>query len=92
VNRVAHEVHLDDIPISLTPTEFRLLDIFAANTGRVFTREQLIDKISPGGTEIYDRTLDRHIANLRKKIEPDILHPSYIVTVIGSGYKFVEPK
>jgi DNA-binding response OmpR family regulator len=51
----------------------------------------LIEKISSDGGEVFDRTLDRHVANLRAKIEVDAQHPRYIVTVYGVGYKLVVP-
>ena len=59
------------------------------NAGRPFTRAQLLDAISDDELDIYDRTLDRHIANVRQKLEADPTHPKFIVTVFGIGYKFV---
>jgi two-component system alkaline phosphatase synthesis response regulator PhoP len=72
---------------ALTPTEFRILELLAADPGRTFTRAQLLDKVKGDNLEIYDRTLDRHIANLRHKIETNPATPQYIVTVFGVGYK-----
>jgi DNA-binding response OmpR family regulator len=69
--------------------EFRILDVLASNLGRTFTRDQLLDKVSSDG-DVFDRTLDRHIANLRHKIERDPAHPRHIITVFGVGYKMVE--
>jgi two-component system, OmpR family, alkaline phosphatase synthesis response regulator PhoP len=82
-----HEVRMHGEPIGLTPTEFRILEVLAANPGRTFTRAQLLDQVKGDDLEIFDRTLDRHIANLRHKIETDASKPRYIVTVFGVGYK-----
>lgn len=77
-------------PIVLTPTEFGLLEILASAPDRVFSRMQLMDKIQGGYSfEGYERTIDTHIRNLRKKLEPNPAQPSYIQTVYGIGYKFV---
>lgn len=78
------------ISIDLTPTEFDLLKILAANPGRVYTRMQLLDLVQGNSFEGYDRTIDSHVKNLRKKIEPDPEHPHYIHTVYGVGYKMEE--
>jgi two-component system alkaline phosphatase synthesis response regulator PhoP len=90
IDAQAHEVHVHGKPVALTPTEFRILELLAANPGRTFTRTQLLDKVKGDELEIYDRTLDRHVANLRHKIEPDAANPRYIVTVFGVGYKMVK--
>ncbi len=82
-----HEVRLDGTPVALTPTEFRILEVLGANQGRTFTRAQLLDQVKGDDLEIFDRTLDRHIANLRHKIEADAGKPRYIMTVFGVGYK-----
>lgn len=82
-----HEVRLRGQPIQLTPTEFRILEVLAASPGRTYTRVQLLDQVKGDDLEIFDRTLDRHIANLRHKIEEDPTKPRYIVTVFGVGYK-----
>jgi len=76
--------------IELTPIEFELLKILAQSPGRVYSRMQLLDKIQGDAYEGYERTIDSHIKNLRKKIERDPEHPRYIVTVYGAGYKFEE--
>lgn len=73
--------------VHLTPTEYRLLEVLSARPGQAFTRDQLIDLISTHGGDVFERTLDRHIANLRQKIELDVQHPRYILTVFGFGYK-----
>lgn len=79
-----------DEAIELTPLEFDLLKALAEHPGRVYSRMQLLDKVQGDAYEGYDRTIDSHIKNLRKKIEPDPNHPQYIVTVYGVGYKLKE--
>ena len=86
INSSAHEVRIGGKLISLTPMEYRLLNALATNAGLALSRQQLLDQVSQDG-DIYDRTLDRHIANLRRKIEDDPAHPQRIVTVLGIGYK-----
>lgn len=90
LDRTAHEVTRGGEPVKLTPTEYRLLDVFTAHPGQAFSRDHLIDLISSDGGDVYDRTLDRHIANLRQKIEPDPQRPQYILTVYGVGYKMAD--
>jgi two-component system OmpR family response regulator len=87
IDRVGHEVRRAGVRVAVTPMEFRILDLLARNVGRAFTRAQLLDKISEVGNDIFDRTLDRHVANLRRKIEDDPVRPSLILTVPGVGYK-----
>lgn len=79
-----------DEAISLTPIEFELLWVLAANPGRVYNRMQLLDVVLGDAYEGYDRTIDSHIKNLRKKIEPVPERPRYIITVYGVGYKLEE--
>jgi len=86
----AHEVRIDGREINLTPTEFRILEVLAENPGRTFTRSQLLDKTKAESLEVFDRTLDRHIANLRHKLERDPAHPQYVLTVFGVGYKMAK--
>ncbi|MEF9960268.1 MAG: response regulator transcription factor [Niameybacter sp.] len=74
--------------IGLTPNEFDLLYELAAAPGRVFTREQLIEAVMGIDFDGFDRTIDVHIKNLRKKVEEDTKNPKYIKTVTGIGYKF----
>lgn len=85
-----HEVRLRSHPVSLTPTEFRILEILAGSPGRTFTRGQLLDQVKGDDLEIFDRTLDRHIANLRHKVEDDPAKPRFILTVFGVGYKMAK--
>jgi DNA-binding response OmpR family regulator len=90
LDRIGHEVRRHGAIVNVTPMEFRILDTLAGSPGRTFTRAQLLDAVATDGLDVYDRTLDRHIANLRQKIEADPSHPKHVVTVYGVGYKFVE--
>jgi two-component system alkaline phosphatase synthesis response regulator PhoP len=90
IDRTAHDVTRSGVSAKLTPTEYRLLGIFADHPGQVFTRDHLIELVSSDGGEVFDRTLDRHIANLRAKIEADSQRPRYIITVYGVGYKMAD--
>jgi DNA-binding response OmpR family regulator len=74
----------------LTPTEFELLAALARQPGRVFTRAQLLDIIHGVAFESYERAIDAHIKNIRRKIEPVPGDPKYIITVYGVGYKFMD--
>ncbi|GAA0063776.1 response regulator transcription factor [Clostridium sp. CTA-1] len=74
--------------VSITPNEFDILYALVSNKGKVLSREQLIDKIFGIDFDGYDRTIDVHIKNIRKKIEEDTKNPKYIVTVMKVGYKF----
>lgn len=83
-------VTVDDRTIDLTRTEFTLLHILMANPGHTFTRDELLEKSMGYAYEGMGRTLDTHISNLRKKIEPDPSAPIYIQTVYGIGYRMVK--
>jgi len=89
LNLETHEASLAGKPLNLTPMEFRLLTVMVAAPGVVFSRGKLIDKVFGHDFDGFDRTVDVHILNLRRKIESDPEHPKYIRTVYGSGYKFV---
>ncbi len=89
VNFLRHEASLAGRPLNLTMVEFKLLGVLAKEPGRVFTRAQLIEKALGYDFEGFDRTIDVHILNLRRKLEPDPNHPRYIKTVYGAGYKLV---
>ncbi|MBT3363190.1 MAG: response regulator transcription factor [Chloroflexi bacterium] len=82
-----HQVYLDDKSLDLTPVEFKILGILAKEPGRVFSRPQLITDAFGYDFDGFDRTIDVHILNLRKKIEADPGKPKYIKTVYGAGYK-----
>jgi DNA-binding response OmpR family regulator len=75
-------------PVSITPREFRLLRLFAANPGRLFSREELVSRALGDDFAGSDRTIDAHVKNLRQKIETDPHSPRYIHTVHGIGYRF----
>ena len=81
-----HEVRVRGVVTRLTPSEFALLEILARNPGHVFSRSQLLDALKDNGS-VFERTLDRHINNLRKKIEANVEQPEYVETVYGVGYK-----
>jgi two-component system, OmpR family, alkaline phosphatase synthesis response regulator PhoP len=82
------EVMIGDRQVELTPKEFELLRLFAANPGRVFPRKYLLEKIWDYSYEGYDRTIDSHINRLRAKIEENPENPQMVLTVWGIGYKF----
>jgi len=88
INLDRHEVRSEGKSISLTPTEFKILSILSGNPGRVYSRLQLLDAAMGFTYEGYERSIDTHISNLRKKIEPDPANPRYILTVYGTGYRF----
>ena len=76
--------------VELTPTEFQLLVALARQPGRIFTRSQLLDAIHGVAFESYERAVDAHVKNLRRKLEDDPGQPRYVLTVYGVGYKFAE--
>ncbi len=90
VNFLRQEATVAGTPLRLTPIEFKLLGVLAREPERVFSRGQLIEKVAGYDFEGFDRTMDVHILNLRRKLEPDPRRPTYIRTVYGAGYKFAE--
>lgn len=92
LDRGAASVRVGDRYVDLTPSEFELLATFMTTPGRVFSRLDLLDRMSGDAYEGYERTIDVHIRNLRTKIEPDPKHPQYIETVYGMGYRFTPDK
>ena len=84
-----HQVMSGSQVIELTPTEFRILEILAGHADKVFSRLQLVEQTQGYTFEGYERTIDAHIKNLRRKLEPNPKEPRYIETVYGIGYKFV---
>jgi DNA-binding response OmpR family regulator len=76
--------------IELTPTEFQILATLARAPGRVFTRGQLLDAVHGVAFESYERAIDAHVKNIRRKLEPDSREPRYLLTVHGVGYRFAE--
>jgi DNA-binding response OmpR family regulator len=83
-------VEADGRTVDLTPTEFQLLVALARQPGRIFTRSQLLDAIHGLAFESYERAIDAHVKNLRRKLEPDPSRPRYVLTVYGVGYRFAE--
>jgi Response regulators consisting of a CheY-like receiver domain and a winged-helix DNA-binding domain len=75
-------------PVDLTPSEFQLLAAFVREPGRVFTRGQLLDALHGVTIDSYERAIDAHVKNLRRKIEPEVGRPRYVLTVHGVGYRF----
>jgi DNA-binding response OmpR family regulator len=90
VNFLKHEAFLTGKPLNLTTVEFKLLAALIKEPGRVFSRAQLIENALGHDFEGFDRTIDVHVLNLRRKLEPDPGHPRYIKTVYGAGYKLAE--
>jgi DNA-binding response OmpR family regulator len=83
-----HEVRLDNSPVNLTPTEFKVLKLLSQAPGQVFSRSQLVEQVQGYNYTGFDRTMDSHIKNLRQKIELNPEEPTFILTVFGLGYKF----
>ena len=86
----AHAVQVDGRPVDLTPTEFALLRALMEAPQHAFTRAELIEKALGYAYEGFERTLDSHIKNLRRKVEADPARPRYIETVFGVGYRLRE--
>jgi DNA-binding response OmpR family regulator len=78
--------------VELTPTEFTLLSTLARQPGRIFTRSQLLDALHGVAFESYERAIDSHVKNLRRKIEPDPRQPRYVLTVYGVGYRLADDR
>jgi len=76
--------------VELTPTEFHLLVTLARQPGRIFTRSQLLDAVRGVAFESYERAIDAHVKNIRRKLEPDPRQPRYLLTAYGVGYRFAE--
>ena len=77
-------------PIHLTRSEFNLLAVLAQHPGQTFSRAQLLDRVHGVAYEGFDRSIDAHIKNLRRKLEPDPAEPRYVLTVYGVGYRFTD--
>src|SRR5262245_9093513 len=85
------EVRVGGRPIALTAKEFGILEVLAAEPGRVFTRAQIIDRAFGFDHYVLERTVDVHVMNLRRKVEGDPAQPRYVQTVYGRGYRLAEP-
>jgi two-component system, OmpR family, alkaline phosphatase synthesis response regulator PhoP len=92
IDLAGHKVLLDGHPLHLTPKEYRLLTILAQHPGQLFTREQLIDQLNGTALDNFDRSVDSHIKNLRRKLESDAAQPRFIETIYGEGYRFMEAR
>lgn len=88
VDFVGYKVKKAGREVNLTPTEFKILFAMCKHPSKAFTREELINLIGNDDLDVYDRTIDSHIKNLRQKIEDDTKNPVYILTVHGIGYRF----
>ena len=88
LDRTRYEVSLPDRTISLTPTEFEIMATLMAQPGRIFSRQQLLNAAHGVAFESYERAIDSHIRNLRRKLETGADQVNNIVTVHGVGYKF----
>jgi len=88
LDRASHEVILDGQKVSLTPSEFDLLDVLMTSPGRVYSRLELLERLQGTSFEGVARTIDVHVRNLRSKIDPDAANPRFIETVFGVGYRF----
>lgn len=87
LDKATRGVSAGDRAITLTPSEFELLAVLMESPGRVFTREQLLERLQGNDYEGVERTIDVHIRNIRKKMEPDPAQPRYVETVFGVGYR-----
>lgn len=92
LDRTGRTVQIANQYVDLTPSEFEILATLMAAPGQVFSRLDLLDRMSGQAYEGYERTIDVHIRNLRAKIEIDARHPVYVETVYGMGYRFAPPK
>ena len=84
------KVTVGDREVDLTATEFELLVTLARHPGRIYSRAQLLDALHGVSFESYERSVDAHVKNLRRKIEPDPRRPELVLTVFGVGYKFAD--
>jgi DNA-binding response OmpR family regulator len=90
IDFVQHVVRLDSLAVDLTPNEYKLLTTLARYPGRAYSRFELINRVQGDDFEGDERTIDVHVKNLRKKIEPNAAHPRYIETVSGIGYRLAK--
>ncbi|MFZ2399054.1 MAG: response regulator [Smithella sp.] len=92
INYASCLVQISGKPVTLSPTELKLLFFLSRNRGRVYSRNQILDRVWGDDTFITDRAVDVHIRRLRSQIEKDMENPKYILTVRGFGYKFADKK
>jgi len=90
INYVSCSVQVEGRPVTLSPTELKLLFFLSRNPGRVYSRDQILTQVWGDDTFITDRTVDVHIRRLRSQIEQDMENPRYVLTIRGFGYKFAD--
>ena len=90
IDLYGHRVTRGGEPVHLTRSEFNLLALLAQHPGQTFTRAQLLDRLHGVAYEGFDRSIDAHVKNLRRKLEPDPAEPRYVLTVYGVGYRFTD--
>ncbi len=90
IDTLQHEVRHNGDAVELTPNEYKLLTTLARYPGRAYSRFELVSHVQGYDYEGYERTIDAHVKNLRKKIEPDPKHPRYVETVFGLGYRLAK--
>lgn len=88
IDSLRHQVVFNGNVVELTPTEFKILELLAKKPGQVFSRLQIVDAVQGYAFEGFERTIDAHVKNLRRKIGDNPKEPRYIQTVYGIGYKF----
>jgi len=88
VDQDSREVSLDGVAVELTRTEFDLLAALASRPGRAWSRFELVNRVQGYDYDGYERTVDAHVKNLRRKLSEDPRHPVFVRTVLGIGYKF----
>jgi DNA-binding response OmpR family regulator len=86
-----HAVTMNGADVSLTPSEFKLLQTMMQAPGKVFSRDELLDRLYDNGGVVVDRVIDVHMGKLRQKLEPDPSTPQFLLTVHGVGYRFADP-
>jgi DNA-binding response OmpR family regulator len=90
IDQAKRKAVLNKVKLDLTPKEFDLLYLFVSNPGRSYSREALLQKVWGHEFKGYEHTVNSHINRLRAKIEPDVAHPTYILTTWGTGYRFTD--
>jgi DNA-binding response OmpR family regulator len=89
IDTAAKRVTRGNRPLDLTAMEYRILEVLSATPDRVFSRDEILDRLGEAAHAGYERTIDSHLARLRRKIEDDPREPRFLETVRGLGYRFV---